>query len=454
MQTQSCEVLVVGAGIVGISAAYYLQKLNPLARIVLIDECQPMTFTSAQSGENYRNWWPHPVMSQFTDRSIDLMEELSLASSGRTHLTRRGYVLATRRCDTHSLMSELEYGYSCAAQGSIRIHGDVSSDTYTSPANAAWQGAPEGVDVINNAAFISKQFPSFANDIKTVIHVRRAGSVDSQQMGQFMLESFKEAGGKLILGTVDSIDKTIGFTVCLENKALKINADKLVNAAGPFINTIAGMIDCHLPVTHTLQQKIAFEDRFAAIPRNMPFSIDLDAQYIDWTDEERELLRDDAQYARYAREMPGSIHCRPDGGDNGKWVKLGWAFNSDTSTPQRDSILNAEYPDIVLRGAARLNPALKNYYGKLPRNTRHYGGYYTLTDENWPLVGEMDVEGAYIVGAMSGFGTMAACASGELIAQWVYDLEKPEYAEALSPGRYQNEDLMSKVRALSSRGIL
>ena len=41
---------------------------------MLIDAGQPMGLTSAASGENYRNWWPHPVMTEFTDRSIALME--------------------------------------------------------------------------------------------------------------------------------------------------------------------------------------------------------------------------------------------------------------------------------------------------------------------------------------------------------------------------------------------
>jgi glycine/D-amino acid oxidase-like deaminating enzyme len=235
---------------------------------------------------------------------------------------------------------------------------------------------------------------------------------------------------------------------------IRIKANRLVNAAGPFINDIAGMLGTKLPVTHTLQQKIAFEDKASVIPRVMPFSIDLDAQFIDWSDDERALLQEDADYARYGTEMPGAIHCRPDGGDKGRWVKLGWAFNNAVVTPRLNPELNAEFPEVVLRGAARLNPALKAYYGTLPKNTRHYGGYYTLTDENWPLVGPMAVSDAYVVGALSGFGTMAACASGELCAQHVLGKERPDYAFALSPQRYTDDDLMQEIRALSNRGIL
>ena len=49
--------------------------------------------------------------------------------------------------------------------------------------------------------------------------------------------------------------------------------------------------------------------------------------------------------------------------------------------------LQEHFPEIVLRGAARLNPRLKQYYQGFPRDFTHYGGYYTMTEENWPLIG-------------------------------------------------------------------
>jgi len=86
--------------------------------------------------------------------------------------------------------------------------------------------------------------------------------------------------------------------------------------------------------------------------------------------------------------------------------------------------------------------------------THHYGGYYTLTRENWPLIGGMEPKGAYVVGALSGFGTMAACAAGELCALAALDKELPPYAQALSPQRYQNADLMLELNNQVARGIL
>ncbi|MDH3701471.1 MAG: FAD-dependent oxidoreductase, partial [Alphaproteobacteria bacterium] len=152
--------------------------------------------------------------------------------------------------------------------------------------------------------------------------------------------------------------------------------------------------------------------------------------------------------------MPGSIHCRPDGGDHGNWIKLGWAFNDTPSQECLEPVLNDNFPEIVLRGAARLNPSLKSYYGHLPRNMTHYGGFYTLTAENWPLIGPMGVDGAFVVGAMSGFGTMAACAAGELCTKWLLGADLPDYADVLSLGRYDDHSLMAELFAQKSRGLL
>ena len=84
------DVAVIGAGSVGIAAAYYLVTRHGVRRVALVDARPPMGLTSAQSGENYRNWWPHPVMTAFADHSISLMEEIDRKSGARLNTTRGG----------------------------------------------------------------------------------------------------------------------------------------------------------------------------------------------------------------------------------------------------------------------------------------------------------------------------------------------------------------------------
>lgn len=212
------------------------------------------------------------------------------------------------------------------------------------------------------------------------------------------------------------------------------------------------MVGVTLPIFNTFQQKIAFEDRDGAIPRTLPFSIDLEKQ-IDWSDEDRDLLLEEPEYAWLVQQMPGAIHCRPDGGDGGTWVKLGWAYNDTPARATWDSPLDENFPDVVLRGAARLQPSLKRYYGRLPRGMHHYGGWYTMTTENWPLIGSMGPEGAFMNCAMSGFGSMAACAAGELCAASIAGAQLPDYANNFSMARYADKPLMNTLLA-ANKGVL
>ena len=454
------DVAVVGAGIAGIATAFYLCTRHQVASVLLIDSRQAMSFTSAQSGDNYRNWWPHATMVDFTNDSIDLMEGLARESSNIFRMTRRGYALATRRETIDDLVAELHEGYATGDDSEIRIRANGANDSYQAPDSEAWEEAPDGVDVLSNQSLIRSVFPSFDTGIEHVVHIRRAGDISGQQLGQYMLERYRDAGGQKTIGNLRGLERGQHYVLDIETSdgTQIVRADRVVDAAGPFAGKIAAMIDQSLPLENIFQQKIAFEDTLAAVPRNQPFSIDLDQKRLSWTDEERQLLAEDSDLAWLTELLPSGTHCRPDGGDHGKWVKLGWAYNSAISLPQDDLAneprLDAQFPEIVIRGAAGFIPSLAAYIENPPTRFSHYGGYYTMTEENWPLIGPLGDDGAFVVGALSGFGSMAACAAGSLCASWVCGGELPAYAADLSVSRYENSKLINVLCSSVNKGLL
>lgn len=449
------HIVVIGSGIIGIATAYYLAKNHGQTQITLVDRGQPMAFTSAQSGENYRNWWPHPAMVALTNRSIDLMEEIARDTGNRINMNRRGYALSTRDANIDHLVQQLHDGLGESAGALLRFHTGANGRHYAPFDRPDWEGAPDGVDIVQNQDLIRDRFPTYDPAVRTIIHIRRGGDISGQQLGMHMLDFLKETGAKRVTGDVQGITQADGYRIdlALEDGTTSLQADQIVNAAGPFADRIAAMLDVDLPVFHTFQQKIAFEDRMSAVPRTLPFSIDLDKQLIDWTQDELDILRDDPEHTWLTQTMPGAIHCRPDGGDNGKWVKLGWAYNQTPADATWEPPLYENFPDIVLRGAARLSPTLKAYYGQLPRAMHHYGGWYTMTEENWPLIGSMGPDGVFMNCAHSGFGTMAACAAGELCAATIADSATAEYARVFSMDRLRDEALMKHLGA-ANKGIL
>jgi glycine/D-amino acid oxidase-like deaminating enzyme len=448
-QTTAADIIIIGAGIAGIAAAQYLTRKETARKVVLIDALAPMSFTSAQSGDNYRNWWPHRTMTGFIDRGIDLLEGIAEDSGERIRLTHRGYALATRQDDISELLCGLHTGYGTDAADLIRIRDRAKAGSYLSSLN----GKHTGVDVITDRGTIRRAFPAFDPEVRHVIHIRRAGDFDSYQLSQYLLEKFRARGGSLVRGKVAEICKDRSLQIRLSDRRM-FSTDRLVVAAGPFVNVLLAHIAERLPVRNTLQQKLAFEDVREAVPREQPFSVDLDPQFIDWSPEERALLAADEVYRHLAATMPGKVHCRTDGGSQRRWLHLGWAYNRESSEPSREPVLDDTFPEIVLRGAARLIPALKGYYDRLPSMNRPHGGYYTMTDENLPIIGPLQTEGVFVVAALSGFGTMAACAAGELCAQWIEGAHLPAYAKHLSLERYGDEEFMKALTLSGDRGVL
>ena len=367
-------------------------------------------------------------MTDFTNDSIDELDRLARESDNIFHMTRGGYCLATRKKEVDDLLAAMP--------------ADID------------------VDVLTTGEKIRKRFPALSSDIRSVVHIRRGGDISGQQLGQYLLQEFNAGGGQRLRAEVTAITHNNQYQLAVTTEAgpRTIDADIVVNAAGPFVDRVARMLGVDLPVKNVYQQKIAFQDHLGVIPRDMPFSIDLDAKRLNWTDEEREMLADDPELAWLTETLPGGTHCRPEGGAHGEWVKLGWAYNEQTSTAQEDlanePMIDASFPEIVIRGAASFLPAMAAYVSQPPPRFSHYGGYYTMTEENWPLIGPLDGRGAFVVGALSGFGSMAACAAGKLCADIVCGARLPTYAADLSLARLNNEELMSSLAATRNKGLL
>jgi len=448
MQKLSTEAVICGAGSAGLAAAYYLSQLG-LSNIILIDKHDPLSQTSSKSGENYRTWWPNETMVGFMSRSIDLMDDIAAATQNEIGVDRKGYLYISENASLDFLDN-----YKDLDVGESRIHEGSSNYQYTEADLAL-----DGSDILIGNRLIKEHFPHLSDKIELAVHARKAGSLSAQQLGMYHLSQAKAKGLQHIqaeLTAVHSANNSItGVSINSTDGEVDIDCNIFINAAGPFINKIAALFDENLPIKNVFQQKIAFRDYEAVLPRKMPFTIYLDQQKLEWSQEDHDLLSTEPDYAWFFDNFQGGLHIKPEGGDGSILVKLGWAFNqSDEAEPQWDKRCLEEFPELVSRGASRFIPEMKRYIGKLPKPILHYGGYYTKTEENMPLIGPMNTKGAYVVGALSGFGTMACCAAGELVALQALQKELPSYAKALAPSRYDDIDFLEHLRLTANNGEL
>ena len=97
--TTDADVVIIGAGIAGVSTAHHIAARHGVERVVLVDPRPPLTLTSDKSTECYRNWWPNASMVRLMNRSIDLLEEMSQKSGDVFAPRRPGYLFVTANAE-------------------------------------------------------------------------------------------------------------------------------------------------------------------------------------------------------------------------------------------------------------------------------------------------------------------------------------------------------------------
>jgi glycine/D-amino acid oxidase-like deaminating enzyme len=449
------DVVICGAGIAGISAAYYLTQLSPSSNILLIDKQSPLSLTSDHSTECFRNWWPDQAMVRLMNRSISLMEKIAAKSNNTIHMNKRGYAYLTADSSRIDKLIKSAEQISTFGAGPLRVYRSPEELIQYVPSSAdEYALSPVGADLLIGSDLIQSQFPGITRDAVAALHIRNAGWVSAQQLGMYMLTDARGNGVDFLQDTM------IGATV-LGNQVASVElvangvvkTDALIIAAGPFSNDISAMIGIHLPVINELHRKAAMRDIEQVIDRSSPLLIWTDSQKLSWTEDEIQLLSEDEELRPYLQVLPSGVHTRPEGGPESDNIVMLWEFDVKEMDVKYPIPENPVFPDIVIRGLTTMLPEMEGYIEKNLK-CQMDGGYYTKTIENRPLICELPVDGAFLLGALSGFGIMAACAAGELLARIVANEELPDYSCEFSLNRYQDPEYIKTLENLDSSGQL
>jgi glycine/D-amino acid oxidase-like deaminating enzyme len=451
MNDTTADVVICGAGIAGIATAYHLTRRG-VRDIVLVDERPPLSLTSDKSAESYRNWWPGPgdAMVAAMNRSIDLLEELARESGNVFRLNRRGCLYVTADPDRVPVLMRAAQDAATRGAGAARVHATPGDDYRPSPADG-FEGQPVGADVITDRATIRRHFPYLTEDTVAVLHARRCGWFSGQQLGMYMLERAREKGARLLSGRVDAVGTRGGRVSEVTVSGRRVETRVFVDAAGPFVGPVASMLGVTLPVFCERHAKIAVTDELRALPRSAPMTIWIDPVRLPWTDEERRALA--GEHARLLEEMPPGVHGRPEGAGDSPIVLLVWTYDVSPVPPTFPLKFDPEYLEVAIRGISRMVPAFARYFDRLPRSFVD-GGYYTKTHENRFLAGPLPVPGAFITGALSGYGLMSSNVAGELVATHVTGGALPPYAAAFMLSRYDDPAYAALVARWGDSGQL
>jgi sarcosine oxidase subunit beta len=450
----TADVVICGAGIAGIAAAWQLAAVHRVGRVVLVDERPPLSLTSDKSTEAYRNWWPGPddAMVRLMSRSLDLLEALADASDNVFRMNRRGYLYAT--ADPARARTLLETAAQAEAQGAgpCRRHSGGPGVPAYQPAPAqGYRGQPTGADVLTGPALVQRHFPCVTPRAVAALHARRCGWLSGQQLGMHLLELARAAGARLVTGRVEAVEVAAGRVAAVRlagpHGVQRVATGAFVDAAGPFVGDVAALLGVTLPVYAERHLKIAFEDHLGVVPRDAPLLIWEDPQALGWDTDERAELTASPHTRGLTATLPAGAHLRPEGlHPESRTVLVLWAYHVEPVAPVLPLPDDPYFPEVALRGMATMVPGLAAYLERMPRVTVD-GGYYLRTRENRPLVGPLPVPGAYVLGALSGFGLMAAAAASELLAAHLTGGALPPHAPAFHPARYDDPAYRRRLEA-------
>lgn len=457
--TRTADVAVIGAGIAGISAAYHL-ALAGVGRVALIDERPPLSLTSDKSTECYRNWWPGPgdAMVALMNRSIDLLEQVADRTGNRIHLNRRGYLFATADAERARQLEASAQESSALGAGTLRVHRGRPDDPAYAPAPpAGFHGQPVGADLLLDPELVHRHFPYLSEQTVAVLHARRCGWFSGQQLGSHLLEEASRRGAELIEARVEGVQMSQGglrgLRLADRSGSTDLEVGAAVLAAGPMLGHLASLFGLSLPVYSELHAKAAMPDPLGVVPRGAPLLIWSDPQTPAWDEEERAALQESPETVWMAQEMPAGVHMRPEGGGGSQVLLMLWTHDTREREPDFPPRFDPNYGELTLRGMSAMIPGLRRYFARPPRTVID-GGYYLKTRENRPLVGPVPVKGVYLLGALSGFGLMAAMACGELLAAHVSGGTLPAYAPAFRLERYEDPAYMRMMEAQAVSGQL
>ncbi len=445
--SQTADVVICGAGITGIAAAHFLSKAG-IRNILLLDERPPLSFTSDRSTECYRNWWPDAEMLALMNRSIDLMEALAEESGNVFRMNRRGYLYVTANESTIPVLETASRLTSTLGAGPMRVH--QSSPLYYQPSSLEEiYDELTGADLLIGQEVVHRYFPYLTERAVAALHVRRAGWLSAQQLGMYLLETARQRGVRFQSGHVSGVEVANGSVSAVRlSSGERIDTPVFVNAAGPYLRKVGKLLDIDLPVHTELHLKAAIKDPLGVVGRDAPLLIWTDPQSLPWEGDERQALSEDDETRWLTESFPSGVHTRPEGGEGSQTILMLWEYQTRVMEPLWPPALDEHYPEVALRGLAAMLPRMREYFGRMPRPQLD-GGYYTKTRENRPLVGPMGVDGAYMIGAVSGYGIMSACGVGDLLAAHVTGAKLPGYASAFALARYDDPEYLKKLENFS-----
>ena len=323
-KSQTSDVVVIGAGIIGLAIAYSLLRAGKSVRI--IERSKPGIGQSTKTGGGIRLAHGSELNIQLTQLSFDTWLNFEKYFNIDPFYRTTGHLFLTAESE-NVLLSQ------AALLERMKVDYDLLS---TSQMSSYWP-----------------QLSSM--NFSKGLYCREGGYLDQHRVIKGYVDTVVSNGVKLLTDTqVDGLLKVNERISGVTTSAGKFHAEWVVNAAGPYAGEVADLVGCQIPFVSRRHELLVLEES-AAVPEEIPWLIDMDRQ----------------------------VHMRPDG--SGRALIGGFLGHDEAIDPNTyDPELSEEWSKEVRREASNsfciTNPESKVLKG--------WSGLYPGTVDYMPVIDE------------------------------------------------------------------
>lgn len=417
------HIVIIGAGVSGISTAWQLSRVRGNHKVTLIDSLPPATLASNKGTEAFRSFWPDDLSSgRFTrllNQSVDAL--LAFASSHPSlELQQRGYAFFSENSELSSKFRSMIDEY-CTHTGQ-RAHFNPNN----------LHTLVDGVTFCNDVHQLRQLYPTLSTRLKSMLIFHKCGWLRSAEYIKSMLH-------EALQGNTSFIRAVVQKCVCNENSIelilddqSRLTADKLIIAAGQGSQSLLKSLDISLPISYESHTKAIIPDlKGLMVNRKYPFLFLSDPVRLHFSAEQ--CRSNAALHTLNNVTMNSSLHVRENWLDQTKQpsVQALWTYDTQLLAQPLDKIAPC-YGEVLLHGLETLLPGFS--VSDLDMNhIQFFSGMYTKLPDNLPCIGEVIPKLVFTNIALSGFGYMFSQMASGLVADCC--LGRNEIPDFLSPFR-------------------
>ncbi len=246
--SDTCEIAIVGAGVVGCSIAFHLARMVGQRGVRLIEkESLPGAGSTSRANGGIRAQFTTEVNVAMSLASMEILDGLAAEIGDPPVYKKAGYLFVT---------------------------GDSVRLSKIAAATEFQRARGVSVDLLDEAG-VRRHAPWLAGAIAGGSFGSRDGFIDPGGLTNFFLREATRAGVQIQYGAEVSAIERGGAGFLLRAGPFELSARVVVNAAGPYAKRVAAMLGISLPV-EPVRRHLFMSGPCDALPASIPMVIDAD----------------------------------------------------------------------------------------------------------------------------------------------------------------------------------